>query len=125
MVCRMPPCQPWLFYVRGDLLCPRIFMGFCTVRGLHCLRQRERVKESNKASEKVFSTTTYVAMSADIKEPRLSTAFCAEKRMSFFSSLFLFYSVVSEIKLVKLQHGRQWCWYDISYAATIMFVGQP
>jgi len=46
-------------------------VGFCTVRGLHCPRQRERVKESNKASEKVFSTTTYVAMSADIKEPRL------------------------------------------------------
>jgi hypothetical protein len=54
-----------IFYVRG------FSVGFCTVRGLHCPRQRERVKESNKASEKVFSTTTYVAMSADIKEPRL------------------------------------------------------
>jgi hypothetical protein len=29
------------------------------------------VKESNKASEKIFITTTYVAMSADIKDPRL------------------------------------------------------
>jgi hypothetical protein len=54
--------QPWLFL--SDLLSAD-FSGFCTVRGLHCPRQRERVKESKKASEKVFSTT-YVAMSADI-----------------------------------------------------------
>jgi hypothetical protein len=52
-------------------------VGFCNVRGLHCPRQRERVKESKKTSEKIFSTTMYVEMSADIKDTcllRLSTA---------------------------------------------------
>jgi len=52
---------------------------------------------------------------------KVCTAFCAEEQTEFFSSLSLFYYVVLWFKLMV----KWWCWYVISYAATIMFACRP